>query len=58
MDFAQAAYMIELRTGSAGHFSYREIAFRMFEEIEKQYPYFSKYINATNPREVYDPFKR
>ncbi|HEY0827059.1 MAG TPA: FAD-dependent thymidylate synthase, partial [Bacilli bacterium] len=58
MDLHQAAYLIELRTGSAGHFSYREIAYQMFEEIKIKYPELSKYIRAINPREIYDPFKR
>ncbi|KEO80962.1 FAD-dependent thymidylate synthase [Tumebacillus flagellatus] len=58
MDLHQAAYLIELRTGSAGHFSYREIAYQMFEELERQYPDFTKYIRVTNPREVFNPFQR
>ncbi len=58
MDLAEAAYIIELRTGSAGHFSYREIAYQMYERIDEIYPYFAKHICVTNPREVFNPFQR
>lgn len=58
MDFAQAAYMVELRTGSAGHFSYREIAYQMYEQIQARYPAFARHVRAVNPREVFDPFQR
>ncbi|MBU8916015.1 FAD-dependent thymidylate synthase [Bacillus sp. FJAT-29953] len=58
MDIQEAAYIIELRTGSAGHFSYREVAYKMYEELDKKYPEFSKYIRVTNPREVFNPFQR
>lgn len=58
MDLAQAAYMTELRTGSAGHFSYREIAYQMYERVAEQFPAFARYIRVTNPREQFDPFHR
>jgi len=58
MDFNEAAYVIELRTGSAGHFSYREIAYQMYEVLEQKHSDFAKYIRVTNPREVYNPFQR
>lgn len=58
MDLNEAAYIIELRTGSAGHFSYREIAYQMYEELALHYPDFSQYIRVTNPREVFNPFQR
>ncbi|WP_139491422.1 FAD-dependent thymidylate synthase [Brevibacillus dissolubilis] len=58
MDLQQAAYMAELRTGSTGHFSYREIAYQMYERVAEAYPEFASYIRVTNPREEFDPFKR
>ncbi len=58
MDLAEAAYIVELRTGSAGHFSYREIAYQMYERIAEVYPYFARHIRVTNPREVFNPFQR
>ncbi|MBO0912734.1 MAG: FAD-dependent thymidylate synthase, partial [Acidobacteria bacterium] len=42
MDFAEAVYISELRSGPAGHFSYRHVAYRMFEEIRKRHPSLEK----------------
>ena len=33
MDFAEALYISELRTGAAGHFSYRNVAYAMYEAV-------------------------
>ena len=33
MDFAEALYISELRTGPAGHFSYRNVAYAMYEAV-------------------------
>ena len=38
MDFAEALYISELRTGAAGHFSYRNVAYAMYEAVAKRYP--------------------
>ena len=38
MDFAEAIYICELRTGPAGHFSYRRIAYDMFLALQEKYP--------------------
>jgi thymidylate synthase ThyX len=38
MDFAEAHYIAELRSGVAGHFSYRRVAWEMFKAIERQHP--------------------
>jgi len=38
MDFAEAAYIIELRSSAAGHFSYRRIAYSMFDELRARSP--------------------
>lgn len=58
MDISQLAYMTELRTGSAGHFSYREIAYQMWEVFNREYPHYGRHIRVTNPRTTFDPFKR
>ncbi|WP_407944956.1 FAD-dependent thymidylate synthase [Paenibacillus cymbidii] len=58
MDLSEAAYIIELRSGSAGHFSYREIAYQMYERIVEKIPEFSKHIRVTNPRTFFNPFIR
>jgi thymidylate synthase ThyX len=34
MDFAEAQYIIELRSGPAGHFSYRRVAWEMFLALQ------------------------
>ena len=46
MDFAEAVYISELRTGPAGHFSYRNTAYAMFEEVRKKYPALSGYFRV------------
>lgn len=45
-DFRQLAYFIELRSGQAGHYSYRRLAQNFFKLIEAEYPIFSKYIRV------------
>ncbi len=57
LDFAEAAYLIELRSRSSGHFSYRRIAQALYRSIEKAYPALARAIRVT-PLEVYDPFER
>ncbi|PSR21630.1 MAG: thymidylate synthase [Sulfobacillus acidophilus] len=57
MDFAEAAYLIELRSRSSGHFSYRRIAQAMWDALQRAYPTLAQHIRVT-PMEVYDPFAR
>jgi thymidylate synthase ThyX len=38
MDFAEALYIAELRSGVAGHFSYRRVAWEMFLAIRRRHP--------------------
>jgi len=58
MDFAEAVYISELRTGPAGHFSYRNVAYAMYEAVAKKYPALAKYIRVTDVREPVDLLKR
>jgi thymidylate synthase ThyX len=58
MDFAEALYISELRTGAAGHFSYRNVAFAMYEAVAKRYPALAKYFRVTDVREPIDLLKR
>ena len=58
MDFAEAAYISELRTGPAGHFSYRNVAYAMFAEVRKKYPTLAKYFRVHNVTEPVDLLKR
>jgi thymidylate synthase ThyX len=38
MDFAEALYIAELRSGAAGHFSYRRVAWEMYRAIAARHP--------------------
>jgi len=38
MDFAEALYISELRSGIAGHFSYRRVAWEMYRAIAARHP--------------------
>ncbi len=38
MDFAEALYISELRSGVAGHFSYRRVAWEMYQAVAKRHP--------------------
>jgi len=58
MDFAEAAYISELRSGPAGHFSYRKVAYAMFEELQKKHPSLAKYFRVHDVREPVDLLKR
>jgi thymidylate synthase ThyX len=49
MDWAQAAYLIEQRTAPAGHFSYRRIAWHMYQALRARYPALAAPIRATDP---------
>ena len=57
MDFAEAEYISKLRSGVKGHFSYRKVAWRMKEEMEKVEPELGKLIQATPPW-IEDPLVR
>jgi len=58
MDFAEVVYISELRTGPAGHFSYRNVAYAMYEEVAKKHPALAKHFRVTNVREPVDLLKR
>jgi thymidylate synthase ThyX len=58
MDFAEVAYISELRTGPAGHFSYRTVAYAMYEAVAKKYPALARYLRVHDVREPVDLLKR
>jgi thymidylate synthase ThyX len=58
MDFAEVVYISELRTGPAGHLSYRDVAYGMYEEVAKKYPALAKYWRVTDVRVPVDLLKR
>lgn len=38
MDFAEAVYIAELRSGVGGHYSYRRVAWEMYQAVAKRHP--------------------
>ncbi|MDZ7639891.1 MAG: FAD-dependent thymidylate synthase [Bryobacterales bacterium] len=57
MDFAEAEYIAKLRSGVKGHFSYRDIAWKMREKMRELEPVLGEWMDATPP-EVEDPLTR
>lgn len=57
MDFAEVEYISRLRSGVKGHFSYREIAWKMKEKLGEIEPELANLIHATPPWEE-DPLQR
>jgi thymidylate synthase ThyX len=58
MDFAEAQYIIELRSGPAGHFSYRRVAWEMFLALQRQHPDLAQHIRVTDFKQPIDLLKR
>jgi thymidylate synthase ThyX len=58
MDFAEVAYICELRTGAAGHFSYRKVAYAMYEAVARKHPALAKYFRVSDVHEPIDLLKR
>jgi thymidylate synthase ThyX len=58
MDFAEAVYISELRTTPAGHTSYRNVAYAMYEAVAAKYPALAKYFRVRDVREPVDLLKR
>jgi len=58
MDFAEAVYISELRTTPAGHASYRNVAFAMYEAVAAKYPALAKYFRVIDVREPVDLLTR
>jgi thymidylate synthase ThyX len=58
MDFAEAVYISELRTTPAGHSSYRNVAYAMYEAVAAKYPALGKYFRVHNVREPVDLLTR
>jgi thymidylate synthase ThyX len=46
MDFSEVVYISELRTTPAGHWSYRKVAWEMYEAAAKRYPALAKYFRV------------
>jgi thymidylate synthase ThyX len=58
MDFAEAVYISELRTTPAGHASYRNVAYAMYEAVAAKYPALAKYFRVHDVHEPVDLLKR
>jgi thymidylate synthase ThyX len=58
MDFAEVVYISELRTTPAGHQSYRNVAYAMYEAVAEKYPALAKYFRVVDVREPVDLLKR
>ena len=58
MDFSEVVYISELRTGPAGHISYRSVAYAMYEAVARKYPGLAKYFRVHDVREPVDLLKR
>ncbi len=58
MDFAEALYISELRSAQQGHYSYRRIAWEMYQAVRKQHPVLAEYFRVTDLNEPIDLLKR
>jgi thymidylate synthase ThyX len=58
MDFAEALYIAELRSAPQGHFSYRRVAWEMYEAVRRQHPTLASYFRVTDIHEPVDLLKR
>ena len=58
MDFAEAQYIMELRSGVAGHFSYRRVAWEMFVAFRHEHPELARHIRVTDFTQPIDLLKR
>ena len=58
MDFAEAVYIAELRSGVAGHYSYRRVAWEMYEAVQRQYPEMAGMLRIEDVRVPVDLLKR
>jgi thymidylate synthase ThyX len=58
MDFAEAQYITELRSGPAGHFSYRRVAWQMYQALERQHPSLAQAIRITDFTQPIDLLQR
>ncbi len=57
MDFAEAEYIIRVRSGVKGHFSYRQVAWEMREKLMHLEPELGRLLQATPPW-IEDPLTR
>jgi hypothetical protein len=58
MDFAEALYIAELRSGIAGHFSYRRVAWEMYLAVAKRHPALASCFRIEDVNQPIDLLKR
>jgi thymidylate synthase ThyX len=58
MDFSEVVYISELRTTPAGHWSYRSVAYAMYEAVAKRYPALAKHFRVHDVKAPVDLLKR
>lgn len=58
MDFAEAVYISELRSTPAGHWSYRNVAWQMYQAVARAYPSLAKHVRIRDPHEPVDLLTR
>jgi thymidylate synthase ThyX len=58
MDFAEAVYITELRSAPAGHFSYRQIAWEMYQAVAARHPSLAGYFRVHDPNQTWDLLQR
>lgn len=58
MDFAEALYISELRSGVAGHYSYRLVAWAMYKAVAAKHPSLAKLYRIQDVSEPIDLLKR
>ncbi|RZU42656.1 FAD-dependent thymidylate synthase [Edaphobacter modestus] len=58
MDFAEALYISELRSGVAGHFSYRRVAWEMYKAVEARHPALASHFRIEDVNEPVDLLRR
>ena len=58
MDFAEALYIAELRSGVAGHYSYRKVAWEMYRAIAVRHPSLESLFRVQDVREPVDLLQR
>jgi thymidylate synthase ThyX len=58
MDFAEALYIAELRSGAAGHFSYRRVAWEMYQAVARKHPSLANYFRIEDVNQPVDLLRR
>jgi thymidylate synthase ThyX len=58
MDFAESLYIAELRSGAAGHFSYRRVAWEMYLAVARRHPALAPYFRIEDVNAPIDLLKR